>query len=263
MVLVLGVGGTAVVADNARPGDALFGVDQTVENMRLKLAGDERENELRIKFAEERVAELEDLADDEDEDTTVVDESTEAGGEEENGQKADLSEEEQGEVNLGIEAALALLGGLEETEGDNPELKAVLGKLNVYLSSLPENAEVKISENQIKIEFESEDGEETKIKQNEESGKTKVEIKTEEGKIKLEVESGVVKIKTEVEDDEDKEENDADEDSDNKDDDEDSDEDSDDEDDSDSGKDDSSDDEDEGPSDDSDDSNSGSDSGRD
>lgn len=61
LALTLGVGGTVVTADNARPGDALFGIDQAVENFRLKIAGEEKKNELRIKFAEERVKEVEEL----------------------------------------------------------------------------------------------------------------------------------------------------------------------------------------------------------
>lgn len=61
LALTLGVGGTVVTADNARPGDTLFGIDQAVENLRLRLSGEEKKNELRIKFAEERVKEIEEL----------------------------------------------------------------------------------------------------------------------------------------------------------------------------------------------------------
>jgi hypothetical protein len=61
LALTLGVGGTVVTADNARPGDTLFGIDQAVENLRLRLSSEEKKNELRIKFAEERVKEIEEL----------------------------------------------------------------------------------------------------------------------------------------------------------------------------------------------------------
>jgi len=59
LLLSIGVGGTVVTADNAGPGDALFGVDQAVERLRLRLSGDEKKNELRIKFADERMKEIE------------------------------------------------------------------------------------------------------------------------------------------------------------------------------------------------------------
>lgn len=62
LVLALGAGSTAVLADNAVPGDTLFGVDRAVENLRLNLANKEKKNELRIKFADERIEEIEKIA---------------------------------------------------------------------------------------------------------------------------------------------------------------------------------------------------------
>lgn len=62
LVLALGVGGTVVTADNARPGDVLFGVDQAVERVRISLAGTEKKNDLRIQFAGERIKEVEHLS---------------------------------------------------------------------------------------------------------------------------------------------------------------------------------------------------------
>ena len=55
LVLAVGLGGTVALADNSVPGDPLFGVDTAVENIRIKVAGSERKNELRIAFADERV----------------------------------------------------------------------------------------------------------------------------------------------------------------------------------------------------------------
>ncbi len=62
LLLSIGVGGTVVTADNAGPGDKLFGVDQAVEKLRLRLSADEKKNELRIKFADERVKEIEKIS---------------------------------------------------------------------------------------------------------------------------------------------------------------------------------------------------------
>lgn len=62
LALALGVGGTVVTADNAGPGDALFGVDQAVEKVRITLASPEKKNDLRIQFAGERMKEVEHLS---------------------------------------------------------------------------------------------------------------------------------------------------------------------------------------------------------
>lgn len=62
LALALGVGGTVVTADNAGPGDLLFGVDQAVEKVRISLAGPEKKNDLRIQFAGERMKEVEHLS---------------------------------------------------------------------------------------------------------------------------------------------------------------------------------------------------------
>jgi hypothetical protein len=63
VVLAIGTGGTIVVADSAKPGDALFGIDQGVEKIRLSISSDDNKEELKIKFAQERVDELEELVD--------------------------------------------------------------------------------------------------------------------------------------------------------------------------------------------------------
>ncbi len=62
LVLAVGLGGTAALADNSLPGDPLFGIDRAVENLRLSLAGEQKKNALRIAFADERVKEVEKIA---------------------------------------------------------------------------------------------------------------------------------------------------------------------------------------------------------
>lgn len=59
-LLILGGGGGMVVASNAAvPGDALYGLDLAVEKAKVNLASDiEKKDELRIRFADERVAEV-------------------------------------------------------------------------------------------------------------------------------------------------------------------------------------------------------------
>lgn len=59
LALSLGIGGTVVTADSAVPGDTLYGLDRAVENLRINIAQKEKKDELRIKFADERVHEIE------------------------------------------------------------------------------------------------------------------------------------------------------------------------------------------------------------
>lgn len=59
-LLFASAGGTVAASNNAVPGDVLFGVDRAVENVRLALAGD-ASTELKLKFAEERLGEVQTL----------------------------------------------------------------------------------------------------------------------------------------------------------------------------------------------------------
>lgn len=62
LVILLGLGGTVAVADDARPGDLLFPIDRAAEETRLSLTSNvEAKADLRARFAEERVAEFEEI----------------------------------------------------------------------------------------------------------------------------------------------------------------------------------------------------------
>ena len=58
IAIIAGTGGVAYAADGAVPGDALYGVDQAVESVRLNLASSpEATTELLLSFSEERLIE--------------------------------------------------------------------------------------------------------------------------------------------------------------------------------------------------------------
>ncbi len=58
LMVILGGGGAVAASNNAVPGDVLYGLDLAVEKAKINFAGEsEKKNELRVKFAEERVAE--------------------------------------------------------------------------------------------------------------------------------------------------------------------------------------------------------------
>ncbi len=65
LMLVLGAGGTVAVAEAAKPGDILFPLDRATERARLALASGDAERALRSQFADERLAELRAILDEE------------------------------------------------------------------------------------------------------------------------------------------------------------------------------------------------------
>lgn len=60
IALMLTLGGTATVqaANSSAPGDILFPLDRTIENIRLKIASDAKKEELKVKFSQERIDEI-------------------------------------------------------------------------------------------------------------------------------------------------------------------------------------------------------------
>ena len=58
LILMLGTSGVVAASESARPGDTLFLVDQTVEDIRLALASDDKKTLLEGQFAAERLQEL-------------------------------------------------------------------------------------------------------------------------------------------------------------------------------------------------------------
>ncbi|OGG70294.1 hypothetical protein A3I99_02715 [Candidatus Kaiserbacteria bacterium RIFCSPLOWO2_02_FULL_45_11b] len=58
LILMLSTTGVVAASNDARPGDTLFLVDQTVEDVRLALASGESKTKLEAKFAAERLLEL-------------------------------------------------------------------------------------------------------------------------------------------------------------------------------------------------------------
>lgn len=202
LAVLLGVGGTVAVADNARPGEALFGVDQAVENLRLKLANDEKGNKLRVKFVKERVVEIEEILAEKSE--------TEDGVKVENEEATDIEEDvdafeedQQEEIKIAVEGALNLLAGFE---GTNPEVVAIVEQLNSYIAKLPTGASIEVEGNKLRIEFENETtGEKVKVKYDVKNDRLKTEVRSEDEKIKIEIKNGGLEIKSKTENDNDEE----------------------------------------------------------
>jgi len=58
LVILSGSIATVRAADNAKPGDVLYGIDRAVENIQITFASQEKKDKLKIKFAQERVEEI-------------------------------------------------------------------------------------------------------------------------------------------------------------------------------------------------------------
>jgi translation initiation factor 5B len=189
LAMALGVGGTAVVSDSARPGDALFRIDRAVENARLSFTRDENKNELRIRFAEERLKEVKEI-------------KAETGVETESEDSDDSSKEEEEseeEIKIGLEAALNLITDVTSSgEEEDPRLIALATALSAYMNALPEGARVEISDDKFRIKFDQ-GPEKIEIKEQGDN-KTKIDVRTEEGRFKIEVKDGQIEIKTKTED---------------------------------------------------------------
>lgn len=185
LIIALGASGTVVVSNSARPGDTLFGVDQAVEKLRINIAREDKKNELRVRFAEERVEEAREL---------------EEEGKKINGPTESLSVEQKAEVTESVELALDLLTELDEdSEVQDSRLESLVAELSTYLDELPEDARVQVSDDRLRIKFDQ-GPEKIEIK-NQGDDKTKIEVRTEEGRIRVEVKDGQIEIKTKMEED--------------------------------------------------------------
>ncbi|TSC77636.1 MAG: hypothetical protein G01um101424_259 [Parcubacteria group bacterium Gr01-1014_24] len=183
LAMALGIGGTVVAADDARPGDTLFGIDRAVENVRVSLASEENKNELRVRFAEERIKEVSEL----EEESKIV-----------NGPTESLTVEQEAEVTAGIESALDLLTDLDEVgEIADARLEGLAAELSAFLDNLPDDARVQVSNDRLRIKFDQ-GPEKIEIK-DQGKNKTKIEVRTGEGRLRVEVKNGLIEIKTKME----------------------------------------------------------------
>jgi hypothetical protein len=193
LVAALGIGGTAVVADTARPGDALFGLDQAVEHVQLAFTKNEaKKDNLRIKFAEERLKEVNELVQEEKTDKAVA---TQAEDTMIRGRVDSLTKADQDKVELGIQSAITLLTGVTTQSGvEDARIKTVADTLNAYIDTLPEGAKVQLSKDNSRLKFD--DGSQNVDLKVRKDGTTTLKIRTDDGRIRIESKDGEVKVKT-------------------------------------------------------------------
>src|SRR3990167_9150690 len=166
LAVLLGAGGTVVAADSARPGDLLFPVDRAVEEVRAVFTVGEGKAELKIKFAEERLDEMDSILEDESATTTPNGVSEEA--------KQNLSQA----LDILTMHLAEIHGAASSTPGIAQAISIIEERLQSSVGDLPQELKIKIRDD-----------------------RGRIELKTEEGKVKVKIDSdGEIEVETEVED---------------------------------------------------------------
>ena len=178
LAVLLGAGGTAVAADSARPGDLLFPVDRAVEEVRAVFTVGEGKAELKIKFAEERLDEMDSILEDESATTTPNGVSEEA--------KQNLSQA----LDILTMHLAEIHGAASSTPGIAQAISIIEERLQSRVGDLPQELKIKIRDD-----------------------RGRIELKTEEGKVKVKIDSdGEIEVEIEVEDEDDDSNDDSDDD---------------------------------------------------
>ena len=180
ILALIGAGGTIAASDSARPGDLLFPVDRSVEDIRFALTPENGKAELKVKFAEERLDEIESILKDEEEDAT--EEKLDDLGDEE---ATSTPSEASGDAKENLSRALDILtihlaevrGLASTTPGVANAIEIITARLASLTESdaLPEELKLRIRSDRGGIELETED--------------EKIKVKVDDGEIEVEIES--------------------------------------------------------------------------
>lgn len=223
-VMFLGVGGTAVMADNSRPGDVLFGIDRAAEEVRIAFAGKAKAADLKAKFAEERLSEVQALVTDA---RLKASASTTASTTGTTTATTTTSRKDQ-QVGVGVNVALSYLSKVSadlEASGNleaQARIQTVIERLETLVNTDGVKATVKSNED-FKLRLKGEvDGDKIEINTN--GNKSRIEVREEGNRIRIELkDNGLINLKGKIELDSDDEESDDKNDEDEEDDDEDDD----------------------------------------
>lgn len=153
------------MSDSARPGDLLFPVDRAVEEVRATFTSEAGKTELKVKFAEERLDEMDSILEDGSLTSTTE----------------DVSEETTQNLSHALDILILHLadihGAASTTPGVAQAIKIIEERLQSRADSLPEELKIKIHDD-----------------------RGRIELKTEDGKLKIKVKNGEIEIESEFED---------------------------------------------------------------
>ena len=178
ILALIGAGGAAVASDSARPGDLLFPIDRSIEDIRFALTPEKGRAELKIKFVEERLDEIESILEEEGED--------ESGGDTDDvqatsTQSSGVSEEARQNLSQALDILTAQLAEVRGAASTTPGIVQAIGVIEERLQSnagaLPQELRIRIRDGRGRIELRTED---EKIKVKIKDGEIEVEIKSED-----------------------------------------------------------------------------------
>lgn len=188
ILVALGAGGTVVASDSARPGDILYPVDRAAERVRVAFTSDEDEAELKIKFANERIDEIESIVSEESEDDE--DDDFDAGGAATSSPALEFSDDATDNLSRALDILTAHLAEIHGLASTTPGVAEAISQLELRLlgdaDTLPAELRAKIRDD-----------------------RGRVELRTEDGKIRVEVrKDGSLRVKSEIEDEDEDEDED-------------------------------------------------------
>src|SRR3989344_8514673 len=134
ILALIGAGGTIAASDSARPGDLLFPADRSVEDIRFALTPENGKAELKVKFAEERLDEIESILKDEEEVDATEEKLDDLGDEEATSTPSEAS----GDSKENLPRALDILTiHLAEVRGLASTTPGVANAIEIITARLP------------------------------------------------------------------------------------------------------------------------------
>ncbi len=222
MLLFGGSVATVAAANNAKPGDLLFPLDRAIENVQIKIAPEDKKDELKVKFAFERAEEMEEiilesldsveLTSERSATSTTTDDAVATTTD-------DTVQVDKAKIEKVYTTAFDYIEQVKQELLDSGNEQAagaiddVIDRLNLSLDELPDNLKVEIEkdydDNKLKIEVKTENNK-GEIKFEVEGTKSEYEKDADGNKVKIKVEDdGKVKVEYEKKDRDDSDQNDV------------------------------------------------------
>jgi hypothetical protein len=197
LILMLGTTGVVAASESARPGDTLFLVDQTVEDIRLALASSDSKTRLEGQFAAERLHELSSILTESIHQTVGTTTTPDVNNvsstaptpntfEAEGRTRSTISTQDEERVNQAIALTLNYLTRSNISNDDKDALFT-------ELASLLEGVPVKLDSNRIRIENDDEVRIQIRTSNTDDS---RIEIRDGEDRIRIREKDGEIRTET-------------------------------------------------------------------
>jgi len=205
IALMLTLGGTATVqaANSSAPGDILFPLDRTIENLRLKIASDTKKEELKVKFSQERIDEINHIITEiETDGNMTIDQSVKVTSTSTVSATSSDFIDERLQNALGVALHFINQTKLDLEASGNSE---AMTQINQLLDDLGNDLQNLSSEAKYKLKLESNDDKLRFEIKSKEKGEEKVELRlrSDEEKNRLQIKSREDKFELELETDDD------------------------------------------------------------